>query len=111
MAFSAKAAKSHPVAVEVLVVMPCLNEADTLGNRIQKAQRAMADSGIAGEIIVNGSTDGSVSIATGMGHAWSTLTQRVTAMPSWEALLPLRESSSSWGMLTTAMTFSRFPSL
>lgn len=69
MAFSAKAAKSHPVAVEVSVVMPCLNEADTLGVCIQKAQRAMADSGIAGEIIVadNGSTDGSVSIATGMG--------------------------------------------
>jgi len=49
--------------------MPCLNEADTLAVCIEKAQRAMFDSGIDGEIIVadNGSTDDSVHIARGMG--------------------------------------------
>lgn len=56
-------------SLAVSIVMPCLNEADTLGICIQKAQRALQESNIPGEIIVadNGSTDGSVAIATRMG--------------------------------------------
>jgi glycosyltransferase involved in cell wall biosynthesis len=55
--------------VEVSVVIPCLNEADTLERCIRKARRAMDDHGIRGEIIVagNGSTDGSQAIATRLG--------------------------------------------
>lgn len=55
--------------VELSVVMPCLNEADTLATCIEKAQQALRDHGIAGEIIVadNGSTDGSQEIARGLG--------------------------------------------
>jgi len=51
--------------VELSVVMPCLNEADTLATCIRKALAAMREHGIAGEVIVadNGSTDGSVEIA------------------------------------------------
>ncbi|MEM9186646.1 MAG: glycosyltransferase family 2 protein, partial [Planctomycetota bacterium] len=51
--------------VELSVVMPCLNEADTLATCIEKAQRAMDEAGIAGEVVVadNGSTDGSIEIA------------------------------------------------
>ncbi len=47
--------------VELSVVMPCLNEADTLAECIHKARRAMCENGIVGEVIVadNGSTDGS----------------------------------------------------
>ncbi len=54
---------------ELSVVMPCLNEADTLATCITKAQRALAASKIAGEIIVadNGSSDGSQAIASGLG--------------------------------------------
>ncbi|HJU65062.1 MAG TPA: glycosyltransferase family 2 protein, partial [Gemmatimonadaceae bacterium] len=54
---------------ELSVVMPCLNEADTLATCIGKAQRALEEHGIAGEIIVadNGSSDGSIEIAEGMG--------------------------------------------
>ena len=46
---------------EVSVVMPCLNEAETLASCVRKAAQAFADHGIGGEIIVadNGSTDGS----------------------------------------------------
>jgi glycosyltransferase involved in cell wall biosynthesis len=56
-------------AIEISVVMPCLNEAETLGACIEKAQRALRDSGIAGEVIVadNGSSDGSVEIAERLG--------------------------------------------
>ncbi|HEX2780616.1 MAG TPA: glycosyltransferase family 2 protein [Gemmatimonadaceae bacterium] len=55
--------------VELSVVMPCLNEADTLATCIGKAQRALAAAGISGEVIVadNGSTDGSIEIAERAG--------------------------------------------
>lgn len=55
--------------LELSVVMPCLNEADTLAICIEKAQRAMLEANIAGEVVVadNGSTDGSVEIAEGLG--------------------------------------------
>ncbi len=54
---------------ELSVVMPCLNEADTLAICIDKAQTAMRVAGIDGEIVVadNGSTDGSIEIAEGLG--------------------------------------------
>jgi glycosyltransferase involved in cell wall biosynthesis len=56
-------------AVEVSVVMPCLNEADTLATCIEKAQRALDECGISGEIIVadNNSSDGSPLIAARLG--------------------------------------------
>ncbi len=59
--------RSHPV--ELSVVIPCLNEAETLGTCIRKAQRTMAEHGINGEIVVadNGSTDGSPEIAAELG--------------------------------------------
>lgn len=55
--------------LEVSIVMPCLNEAETLGICIQKARDYLNDRGIAGEIVVadNGSTDGSQDIALEMG--------------------------------------------
>lgn len=58
-----------PALVEVSVVMPCLNEADTLGACLLKARRALDEQGINGEIIVadNGSSDGSQAIAIGHG--------------------------------------------
>jgi glycosyltransferase involved in cell wall biosynthesis len=55
--------------VEVSVVMPCLNEADTLETCIRKAHAALDEHDIAGEVIVadNGSTDGSQEIAERLG--------------------------------------------
>jgi len=56
-------------AVELSVVMPCLNEAETLATCIGKAQAAFEECGCTGEVIVadNGSEDGSPSIAEDRG--------------------------------------------
>lgn len=63
---------------EVSVVMPCLNEADTLATCIRKAKRALCENGIDGEIIVadNGSTDGSQTIALQEGARLAQVTAR-----------------------------------
>lgn len=55
--------------LDVSIVMPCLNEADTLGSCLTKALRFMHENNIAGEIIVadNGSVDGSLEIAAAHG--------------------------------------------
>ena len=51
--------------IEFSVVIPCLNEAETLEACIVKAKKAMSDGKIKGEVVVadNGSTDGSIEIA------------------------------------------------
>jgi glycosyltransferase involved in cell wall biosynthesis len=53
---------------ELSIVMPCLNEAETLATCIKKAQTALADLNVNGEIIIadNGSTDGSPEIAAAL---------------------------------------------
>ena len=55
--------------VEVSVVMPCLNEEETIASCVSKAKRAFEKDNISGEIIVsdNGSTDRSVKIAEESG--------------------------------------------
>jgi len=54
---------------QVSIVMPCLNEAETLAACIGKARHFLSSNHIVGEIIVadNGSTDGSVDLAKAMG--------------------------------------------
>lgn len=54
---------------EVSVVIPCLNEAETLEIVIKKAQKCLEENQIAGEVLIadNGSTDGSQDIARRCG--------------------------------------------
>ncbi|HMJ88253.1 MAG TPA: glycosyltransferase family 2 protein, partial [Candidatus Acidoferrum sp.] len=56
-------------AIELSIVMPCLNEADTLESCIRKAQQALTENNICGEVIIadNGSTDVSREIAERLG--------------------------------------------
>lgn len=51
--------------LELSIIMPCLNEAETLAVCIQKAQRFIEENELAGEVIIadNGSNDGSQEIA------------------------------------------------
>lgn len=53
------------MTIELSIVMPCLNEAETLEICIQKAQRFLKSNKVVGEIVIadNGSTDGSQQIA------------------------------------------------
>ena len=55
--------------LELTIVMPCLNEALTVGTCVAKALRTMRELGIEGEVVIvdNGSTDRSVEIATTAG--------------------------------------------
>jgi glycosyltransferase involved in cell wall biosynthesis len=55
--------------VELSIVMPCLNEAETLARCIEKAKLGIQRAGVPGEIIIadNGSTDGSQAIAKNLG--------------------------------------------
>lgn len=55
--------------VELSIVLPCLNEAETLEVCVRKAMRSLDELGVVGEVIVadNGSTDGSQDIARAHG--------------------------------------------
>src|SRR5882762_6783043 len=56
-------------AVEVSVVIPCLNESNSIGICVSKAMNAFHAAGLRGEVVVadNGSTDGSIEIAGKLG--------------------------------------------
>jgi glycosyltransferase involved in cell wall biosynthesis len=55
--------------MELTILMPCLNEAETLAVCIRKAREFLRTRGVSGEVLIadNGSTDGSVSIALAEG--------------------------------------------
>jgi glycosyltransferase involved in cell wall biosynthesis len=73
-----RGAGNEPTSPEVSIVIPCLNEAETLGSCIEKAERALREHEISGEIIVadNGSTDGSRTIAARVGATVVDVTAR-----------------------------------
>src|ERR1700750_2638789 len=55
--------------VDISVVMPCLNERESVGQCVAWALEGIARTGLRGEVIVadNGSTDGSPAIAAAAG--------------------------------------------
>jgi glycosyltransferase involved in cell wall biosynthesis len=63
------AADSDADELELTVVLPCLNEAETVALCVGKAVRWIRDAGVAGEVIVadNGSTDDSPELARAAG--------------------------------------------
>ena len=65
-------------SVDVSVVIPCLNEANSLAYCVDKAMEAFRKAGLVGEVIVadNGSTDGSIQIAEDHGARVLRVTER-----------------------------------
>ena len=63
------AARSDAEELELTVVLPCLNEAETVGLCVRKAVAWIRDAGVSGEVIVadNGSTDSSPDLARAAG--------------------------------------------
>ncbi len=55
--------------IELSIVMPCLNEAETLAICITKANNWLIQNNVIGEVVIgdNGSTDGSQKMATDLG--------------------------------------------
>jgi glycosyltransferase involved in cell wall biosynthesis len=65
----AGAERADSRALSVSVVLPCLNEASSVGLCVEEAKKTLEAAGLAGEIVVvdNGSTDGSPEIAASAG--------------------------------------------
>ncbi len=61
--------ESGSTSIELSVVMPCLNEAETVESCVRKALGFFARAGVSGEVLVgdNGSTDGSQRLAIAAG--------------------------------------------
>lgn len=68
MSLDTESVASSP-GIRLTAVMPCLNEARTVGICVEKAFKAFRSMGIVGEVVVadNGSTDGSVELASKLG--------------------------------------------
>ena len=66
---SRQAIANTAATIELSVVLPCLNERETVGICVQKAVAVLQSAGIPGEVIVadNGSTDGSIELAESAG--------------------------------------------
>jgi len=67
--------EAAPETVELTILMPCLNEAETIEVCVQKAMGYLARSGVSGEVLIadNGSTDGSQGLAEAAGARWPLL--------------------------------------
>ena len=68
---------------ELTILMPCLNEAETIETCIRKARGYLERSGISGEIVIadNGSTDGSQARAEALGARVVDVPARAMARP------------------------------
>ena len=73
---SRMATGAAPETLELTILMPCLNEAETIEVCVDKAMGYLDRSGVAGEVLIadNGSTDGSQAMAEALGA-------RVVAVP------------------------------
>ena len=94
--------------MELTILMPCLNEAETLGVCIDKALGFLARAGVDGEVLVadNGSSDGSQAIAEARGARVVSVAERGYGAALRGGIAAPAGASSSWATPTTA-TISR----
>ena len=96
-------------AIDLTIVMPCLNEAETLGACIEKARLGIERSGVRGEILVadNGSKDDSVQIAERLGARVIHVKEKGYGNALRGAFEPRRGNGLSWVTLMRVTTFQR----
>ena len=96
-------------ALELSVVIPCLNEAEGIAVVVEKALRTMDHEGIAGEVVVvdNGSTDDSASIAEEAGARVVHESRRGYGSAYQAGFATARVSTSLWATAMTPTTSPR----
>ena len=64
--------------IELTILMPCLNEQQTVAHCVQQARQFLAESGVYGEVLIadNGSTDNSAALAEEAGARVVSVTER-----------------------------------
>lgn len=74
--------------IELTILMPCLNEAETLALCVRKARLFLDESGVSGEILIadNGSTDGSLEIAEREGARTVSVPQKGYGSALWAGI-------------------------
>jgi glycosyltransferase involved in cell wall biosynthesis len=79
-------------AIELTILMPCLDEAETLEICIAKAKGYLERSGISGEVLIadNGSTDGSQEIARSLGARVVDVEQRGYGSALYQGIVSAR---------------------
>ena len=82
----------------VSVVIPCLNEEETIGVCVRAAREVLEANGITGEVIVadNDSEDGSARLAAEAGATSIHEPERGYGARTWRASRRPRAASSSW---------------
>lgn len=86
------AGRTNEYEVELTILMPCLNEAETIAACVGKARSYLASRGIAGEVLVadNGSSDGSPDLAEGAGARVVTVPERGYGNALWGGIRAAR---------------------
>jgi glycosyltransferase involved in cell wall biosynthesis len=93
------------MSCELTIVMPCLNEAETVETCVRKAARWMKEAGVKGEIIVadNGSHDGSQDLAVAAGARVVAVAEKGYGSALMAGVAAARSKYMSlWGMRMTA---------
>ena len=95
--------------VELTVLMPCLNEADTLASCIRKARACFDRLGLSAEVVVadNGSTDGSRQIAIAEGARVVDVPERGYGAALYQGVLASRGRFVIMGDADDSYDFSR----
>ena len=97
--------------LEVSILMPCLNEAETIGRCVDRARESITRLDVRGEVLVadNGSTDGSQEIALAHGaRVVAGRRARVRRRHPRRRCCVSSGATSSWATPTRAMTSARY---
>lgn len=97
-----------PATLELTILMPCLNEAETLATCIKKAKSYLERSGVSGEVVIadNGSTDGSQDIARSLGARVVDVPRRGYGAALWAGIQAARGRFTIFGDSDDSYDFS-----